>query len=46
MLLHPNSSTNAAILKDVIQELKAQGYRFGTLDELKAYSESKNTNSN
>lgn len=41
MLLHPNSSTNAAILKDIIQELKAQGYRFGTLDELKAYSDSK-----
>lgn len=45
MLLHPNSSTNAAILKEIIQELKAQGYRFGTLDELKAYSDSKNTNS-
>jgi peptidoglycan-N-acetylmuramic acid deacetylase len=34
MLLHPTSSTNAAILGDVIRELKAQGYRFGTLDEL------------
>lgn len=34
MLLHPTSSTNAAILKDVIQTLKKQGYRFGTLDEL------------
>ena len=34
MLLHPTSATNAAILKDVIQTLKAQGYRFGTLDEL------------
>ncbi len=34
MLLHPTSATNAAILKDVIRELKAQGYRFGTLDEL------------
>jgi len=34
MLLHPTSSTNAAILKDVIQVLKADGYRFGTLDEL------------
>ncbi len=34
MLLHPTSATNAAILGDVIRELKAQGYRFGTLDEL------------
>ena len=34
MLLHPTSATNAAILGDVIKELKAQGYRFGTLDEL------------
>ena len=34
MLLHPTSKTNAEILKDVIVELKNQGYRFGTLDEL------------
>ena len=34
MLLHPTSSTNADILGEVIRELKAQGYRFGTLDEL------------
>ena len=34
MLLHPTSSTNAAILGDVIRELKSQGYRFGVLDEL------------
>ena len=34
MLLHPTSATNAAILEDVIIELKSQGYRFGTLDEL------------
>ena len=34
MLLHPTSKTNALILKDVIIELKKQGYRFGTLDEL------------
>lgn len=34
MLLHPTSATNASIIKDVILELKAQGYRFGTLDEL------------
>ena len=34
MLLHPTSSTNASILRDVIRELKGMGYRFGTLDEL------------
>ena len=34
MLLHPTSATNAEILEDVIIELKAEGYRFGTLDEL------------
>ena len=34
MLLHPTSKTNALILGDVIKELKSQGYRFGTLDEL------------
>ena len=34
MLLHPTSATNAKILKNVIQALKAQGYRFGTLNEL------------
>lgn len=34
ILLHPTSATNAAILGDVLRELKAQGYRFGTLDEL------------
>ena len=34
MLLHPTSATNAAILKDIIVELKNQGYRFGNLDEL------------
>ncbi len=38
MLLHPTSATNAAVLGDVIRELKAQGYRFGTLDELTAVS--------
>ena len=36
MLLHPTSATNAAVLKDVIRELKQEGYRFGTLDELTA----------
>lgn len=34
MLLHPTSATNAAILGDVIREMRAQGYRFGTMDEL------------
>ncbi len=34
MLLHPTSAVNAEILGDVIREAKAQGYRFGTLDEL------------
>ena len=36
ILLHPTSSTNAMILGDVIRELKSQGFRFGTLDELTA----------
>ncbi|MBQ9760616.1 MAG: polysaccharide deacetylase family protein [Clostridia bacterium] len=34
MLLHPTSATNAAILGEIIDSIKAQGYRFGTLDEL------------
>ena len=34
MLLHPTSRTNANILSGVIKELKEEGYRFGTLDEL------------
>ncbi|MBQ9161790.1 MAG: polysaccharide deacetylase family protein [Clostridia bacterium] len=34
ILLHPTSATNAQILGDVIRELKADGYRFGSLDEL------------
>ena len=34
ILLHPTSATNAAILEDVIKELKDLGYTFGTLDEL------------
>lgn len=34
ILLHPTSKTNADILGDVIDELRNQGYRFGTLDEL------------
>ena len=36
ILLHPTSATNAAILGDVIDELKAQGYALGTLDGLTA----------
>lgn len=39
ILLHPTSATNAAILGDVIRALKADGYRFGTLDELTAQEE-------
>ena len=35
MLLHPTSDTNVKILRDVIRELKHQGYRFASLDELK-----------
>ena len=34
MLLHPTSQTNAKIMERLIKELKSQGYRFGTLDEL------------
>ena len=34
LLLHPTSSTNAAILESVIIELKEQGYTFETLDNL------------
>ena len=36
LLLHPTSATNAEIMGRLIRELKAQGYRFGTLDELTA----------
>ena len=39
ILLHPTSATNAEILGDVIRELKAQGFRFGTLDELTSKGE-------
>ena len=34
ILLHPTSRTNATILGALIADLKAQGYRFGSLDEL------------
>ncbi len=37
MLLHPTSATNAKILKEVIIELKNQGYSFGTIEELCSY---------
>lgn len=36
LLLHPTSATNAEIMGRLIGELKARGYRFGTLDELTA----------
>ena len=34
ILLHPTSATNAAILADLIDTWRAEGYRFGSLDEL------------
>ena len=34
LLLHPTSAANVAVLPRVIKELRAQGYRFGTLNEL------------
>lgn len=34
ILLHPTSKTNADILDEVIKEIKSQGFRFGSLDEL------------
>lgn len=39
ILLHPTSATNAAIMGDVIAVLKKEGYRFGSLDELKINTE-------
>ena len=35
-LLHPTSATNAAILGDYIDALRADGYTFGSLTELAA----------
>jgi peptidoglycan-N-acetylmuramic acid deacetylase len=34
ILMHPNSATNATILGGLIDEWKAMGYRFGSLEEL------------
>ncbi len=33
LLLHPTSATNAAILGDLIKEIKKEGYEFRTLDQ-------------
>ena len=35
MLLHPTSSTNVQIIGELIKELKDQGYRFATLDDIR-----------
>ena len=34
LLLHPTSSVNAEILGDVIDQMRNEGYEFGTLDDL------------
>ena len=34
LLLHPTSAINAEILGDVIDEMRNEGYEFGTLDDL------------
>lgn len=34
MLLHPTSATNAAIMDELLTRLEADGYRFGSLEEL------------
>jgi peptidoglycan-N-acetylmuramic acid deacetylase len=34
ILLHPTSKTNANIMSALIEKIKAQGYRFGSLDEI------------
>ena len=39
LLLHPTSATNAEIMPALIRELRARGFRFGTLDELTAKQE-------
>jgi peptidoglycan-N-acetylmuramic acid deacetylase len=34
LLLHPTSQTNTELLRDLIRDMKAEGYRFASLDEL------------
>ena len=34
ILLHPTSKTNASIMSKLIEKIKAEGYRFGSLDEI------------
>lgn len=34
ILLHPTSKTNANIMSALIEKIKAEGYRFGSLDEI------------
>ena len=41
ILLHPTSATNAEILPQLLEKWQAQGYRFGTLDELVARERAK-----
>jgi len=36
ILLHPTSATNAAIMDRLLTEIENQGYRFGSIDEIKA----------
>lgn len=37
ILLHNVSSSNAAALDRILKDVKARGYRFGTLDEIRQY---------
>ena len=34
LLLHPTSETNVQLLRELIRDMKAEGYRFASLDEL------------
>ena len=34
ILLHPTSKTNASIISVLIEKIKSEGYRFGSLDEI------------
>ena len=34
ILLHPTSKTNADMISELIEKIKAEGYRFGSLDEI------------